>query len=637
MKCPSCGTDNPDDYRFCHKCGTDMTPVPGPVVEEEPAVEGRICPGCGQVNPPDYLFCNMCGTGLVAEDEDAADRPADEVAEDPPGGEGRDGPAPKAASKGRRNIIIVTIAVLLVAVVAVAAFTMSSPGEEGPDRPLDWLDTPDGTYIYDAEITYGGDTERVTVEYTLDNGRFTRYAIDDRPVSSDELKQMNAELSEQLRYSYSYIDGPVWNDGRNVHDTYVITYKGVNIRQVVSTDGTIVHERTVSDGTTIEITLRGWSEGPITHRVLFLNDDNTQFQAVDVEHGKYVVLPESPDKPGHRHYGWRLDGTVDQIRSGTSYGPICADTIFRIVWIKEEYRIVFDANGGTGSNESNLYYGEEYMTSRESVVHREGYLLLGWSLSPDVVTASYRTGLVLTAEKDVTYYAVWKHVPDLTHRVSYYGGVGWPYDMGGEDVIHGKVLSNTDFLFSDRGYSFVCWTYEGKDVGPDTPILSDMTLVGRWHKLSDMTQSGKTVTITLADRGVKHTIAWGDGSFSTTTDSASHTYTEDRFSTNIIVYQKDEGTGVEYAGQHLVYMNDSPNIRIDLLCKGPLNQYTKRSTWYVEGVSEVDWYVNFTYMGRSDSIDVNLESPGIYWIMAVYSDGSYLHGVVSMNKLFVRT
>ena len=71
--------------------------------------------------------------------------------------------------------------------------------------------------------------------------------------------------------------------------------------------------------------------------------------------------------------------------------------------------------------------------------------------------------------------------------------------------------------------------------------------------------------------------------------------------------------------------------------EGPLNQYTKRSTWYVEGVSEVDWYVNFTYMGRSDSIDVNLESPGIYWIMAVYSDGSYLHGVVSMNKLFERT
>ena len=23
--------------------------------------------------------------------------------------------------------------------------------------------------------------------------------------------------------------------------------------------------------------------------------------------------------------------------------------------------------------------------------------------------------------------------------------------------------------------------------------------------------------------------------------------------------------------------------------EGPLNQYTKRSTWYVEGVSEVDW------------------------------------------------
>ena len=47
--------------------------------------------------------------------------------------------------------------------------------------------------------------------------------------------------------------------------------------------------------------------------------------------------------------------------------------------------------------------------------------------------------------------------------------------------------------------------------------------------------------------------------------------------------------------------------------------------------------MNLTYMGRSDSVDVNLESLGIYWIMAVYPDGSYLHGVVSMNKLFERT
>ena len=48
VTCPSCGTPNPAESRFCLECGT---PLGG-------------CPSCGTVNPPTAKFCGNCGTRL---------------------------------------------------------------------------------------------------------------------------------------------------------------------------------------------------------------------------------------------------------------------------------------------------------------------------------------------------------------------------------------------------------------------------------------------------------------------------------------------------------------------------------------------------------------------------------------------
>lgn len=51
MKCPSCQYENPDDSKFCRKCGS-------PIVVEV------ICEICGASHPPDSNFCNKCGQTL---------------------------------------------------------------------------------------------------------------------------------------------------------------------------------------------------------------------------------------------------------------------------------------------------------------------------------------------------------------------------------------------------------------------------------------------------------------------------------------------------------------------------------------------------------------------------------------------
>ncbi|CAB5101168.1 hypothetical protein D3OALGA1CA_3254 [Olavius algarvensis associated proteobacterium Delta 3] len=46
MKCPECLTDNPETYKFCRECGSDLT---------------LVCPGCGSHHAPDDKFCGECG------------------------------------------------------------------------------------------------------------------------------------------------------------------------------------------------------------------------------------------------------------------------------------------------------------------------------------------------------------------------------------------------------------------------------------------------------------------------------------------------------------------------------------------------------------------------------------------------
>ena len=50
MRCPSCGTDNPDRAKFCVECGVALT---------------RRCPNCGIETPPGAKFCAECGTSLT--------------------------------------------------------------------------------------------------------------------------------------------------------------------------------------------------------------------------------------------------------------------------------------------------------------------------------------------------------------------------------------------------------------------------------------------------------------------------------------------------------------------------------------------------------------------------------------------
>jgi signal peptidase I len=51
MRCAKCGTENPNEMRFCNQCATPLS---------------RPCPKCGYENTPDAKFCGRCAGTLQA-------------------------------------------------------------------------------------------------------------------------------------------------------------------------------------------------------------------------------------------------------------------------------------------------------------------------------------------------------------------------------------------------------------------------------------------------------------------------------------------------------------------------------------------------------------------------------------------
>src|SRR6185295_16952052 len=52
MRCANCGSQNPEEMKFCEECGTKLV---------------HVCPSCGREVRPAAKFCGSCGTSLTAD------------------------------------------------------------------------------------------------------------------------------------------------------------------------------------------------------------------------------------------------------------------------------------------------------------------------------------------------------------------------------------------------------------------------------------------------------------------------------------------------------------------------------------------------------------------------------------------
>ena len=180
------------------------------------------------------------------------------------------------------------------------------------------------------------------------------------------------------------------------------------------------------------------------------------------ESGKnYTISSARPTRSGYSFAGWAMHDSA----TSASYQP--GDTFtgnynatFFAVWTANQYRISYDANGGSGAPSSQIKYNDAPLTLSYGKPSRSGYTFKGWGLSSSSTSATYQPGSTYNYNASRTLYAVWeKDAPPAptTYTVSYNanGGSGAPSSQTKTKDI-ALTLSSTRPTKS--GYTFKGWS-----------------------------------------------------------------------------------------------------------------------------------------------------------------------------------
>ena len=133
-------------------------------------------------------------------------------------------------------------------------------------------------------------------------------------------------------------------------------------------------------------------------------------------HGKIIKV--SSQKPTHS--GYEFDGWATSANGNVEYDPSekytkdCDITLYA-VWTPLTYKVIYNANGGTGAPASQTKIHNEKLYITEDVPKRDGYSFVGWATTK-TDSVSYKAGQQYTSDKDITLYAVWEA---STYTISY--------------------------------------------------------------------------------------------------------------------------------------------------------------------------------------------------------------------------
>lgn len=263
------------------------------------------------------------------------------------------------------------------------------------------------------------------------------------------------------------------------------------------------------------------------------NSGTVNTASKDFSCGDNLTFPTAT-RTGYTLSGWndKSDGT------GTSYTTnsiICdGDLTVYAKWKANQYKIHYDANGGTGSmNGSTVTYNGKFRFPK-STFSKNGYSFLGWSKSIGSEVADYddQEEITYKTASDQTLYAVWGNGQ---YKVSYDPN-GAQGDPKATTIKTGETTALEKNVYVRKGYIFLGWN---TDENASSASYSD------GEKVTDFTDAGKSVKLYAIWKK-------SDGSFNTT----NIIHDEDMFTGDIEI---EGGNGTGYDSGH----TDSGYARID--------------------------------------------------------------------------
>ena len=145
------------------------------------------------------------------------------------------------------------------------------------------------------------------------------------------------------------------------------------------------------------------------------------------------TLPE-PTKEGYEFEGWYTNPDIgEKIYSTTK---VTANVTYYAQWITNTYTINYDANGGSGTTDSQLVEYNNTFQIKDNSFTKENYIFEKWNTNKDGSGTSYYekqqvNNLTTENNKTITLYAIWKEktkekVNPITNlKVSTSGIVSW--------------------------------------------------------------------------------------------------------------------------------------------------------------------------------------------------------------------
>lgn len=112
----------------------------------------------------------------------------------------------------------------------------------------------------------------------------------------------------------------------------------------------------------------------------------------------------------NRNSGMALDVEGAKVGDGVNiieypyHGEKCQSWDF----VKAEYKVTYNANGGSGAPEAQTKYYKHTLKLSSTKPSRSNYTFKGWATSSTATTATYQPGANLTTNANVTLYAVWQ-------------------------------------------------------------------------------------------------------------------------------------------------------------------------------------------------------------------------------------
>mgnify|MGYP003304901226 CR=1 FL=1 len=261
--------------------------------------------------------------------------------------------------------------------------------------------------------------------------------------------------------------------------------------------------------------------------------------------------------------------------SSTS-GTITGDTTITANFTKKAntYKIVYDANDGTGAPSDTTYtYAESgTVTLSNALPTRTGYTFQGWGTSKDDTTVDYHAGGTFNRNvaQDTTLYAIWKL---NTYVISYElnGGTGAnPTSYNVETATF--ALTNP----TRTGYTFAGWT-GSNGTTPSTSVSIVKGSIGDKSYIANWIANSITFNYYANNGNSTSFVTWTATANSTFPDSHWN-YTSGTYAQTRTGYTATGYYGTTTTGGTLVHQDESFASYAELCAKYGVNTQTASTT-----------------------------------------------------------